>query len=182
MIVQLLAPVALMAGPMSAPAPADSFRATIVNRVVLDIAAPAKAIWTYLPGIRIRPNVERVSLNGLLDQLGARFEMIYRDSAGTITRHDRLDVLVWEPGVRYVARVSYLPPAAPTDIVYNVELRQSGGITHFVMDSYSAVELPAGGTAADRLARQVAAQESAQQFVVAGYTRLKAEIEAAARH
>ena len=36
-------------------APADSFVVTVANRVVLDIAAPAALVWSYLPGLRKRP-------------------------------------------------------------------------------------------------------------------------------
>ncbi len=112
-------------------APADSITATIASRVVLDIAAPASLVWSFLPSIRKRPNMEKVSLNGLTDQFGARFDTIFKDNAGKVTRHDRIEVLHWEPGVRYVALVTYLPPAEPVTIVSNVDLKESGGITHF---------------------------------------------------
>ena len=68
---------------------ADSTLVTVANRVVLDIKAPALLVWSFLPGIRRRPNLEKVVLNGLSDQFGSRFDTIYRDSAGTVTRHDR---------------------------------------------------------------------------------------------
>jgi hypothetical protein len=45
-------------GSRSIAAPPDSFETTVVNRVVMDVAAPAALIWSHLPGIRIRPNVE----------------------------------------------------------------------------------------------------------------------------
>ncbi|MSR03886.1 MAG: hypothetical protein EXR94_14300, partial [Gemmatimonadetes bacterium] len=92
---------------------ADSFVAVIANRVVLDIKAPAALAWSFLPSIRKRPNMEKVPLNGVTDQVGARFDTIFRDSTGKVTRHDRLEILHWEPGVRYAANVTYLPPAPP---------------------------------------------------------------------
>lgn len=159
----------------------DSVRATFVNRVVLDIAAPASLVWSFLPSIRKRPNMEKVVLNGLSDQFGSRFDTIFKDSAGKVTRHDRIEVLHWEPGVRYVAHVTYLPPAPPISIVYNVDLKESGGITHFVMDSYSTEMTPEAGTEAERVARLAAQRQEFQDGVVKGYQALKADIEAAAR-
>ena len=160
---------------------ADSFVAVIANRVVLDIKAPAALVWSFLPSIRKRPNMEKVSLNGVTDQVGARFDTIVRDSTGRITRHDRLEVLHWEPGVRYAAHITYLPPAAPIDIIYSVDLHESEGSTHFVMDAYTTLKLPDPGTDAGRVARQVADQQQAQVGVIAGYQSLKRDIEAAAK-
>ena len=74
------------------------------------------------------------------------------EETGKVTRHDRIEVLHWEPGVRYVALVTYLPPAEPVTIVYNVDLKESGGITHFVMDSYSTAKLKVEGTESERVA------------------------------
>ena len=162
-------------------APTDSVTTVVANRVVLDIAAPASLIWSYLPSIRQRPGMEKVSLNGLSDQFGSRFDTILRDSTGKVTRHDRVEVLHWEPGVRYVAHVTYLPPAEPITIVYNVDLRESGGITHFVMDSYSTVTLPGGGTEAERVARLATRRREWQDAVTQGYQAFKRDIEAAAK-
>lgn len=162
-------------------AAADSIAVTVANRVVLDIAAPAALIWRYLPSLRERPNMERVSLNGLTDQFGARFDTIFRDSTGAVTRHDRIEVLHWEPGTRYVALVTYLPPAEPITIVYNVDLHESGGTTHFVMDSYSTVKFPNSRSEPERVARLAAQRQEWQVAVVRGYEALKREIEAAAK-
>lgn len=159
----------------------DSFVAVIANRVVLDIKAPASLVWSYLPSIRQRPNMEKVSLNGVTDQAGARFDTIFKDSTGKVTRHDRLEVLHWEPGIRYAANVSYLPPAPPLSIVYNVDLRESGGVTHFVMDAYATVKLADPGTDAGRVAAYTADQRESQQSTAKAYEGLKREIEAAAK-
>ncbi len=167
--------------PRAQVAAADSFVAVIANRVVLDIKAPASLVWSFLPSIRKRPNMEKVPLNGVTDQVGARFDTIFRDSTGNVTRHDRLEVLHWEPGVRYAANVSYLPPAAPLSIVYNVDLRESGGITHFVMDAYATVKLPDPGTAEGRLAAYTADQRQSQESTAKAYEGLKRDIEAAAK-
>ncbi len=167
-----------------APAPAaiaDSVPATFVNRVVLDIAAPASLVWTFLPSIRQRPNMEKVSLNGLRDQYGSKFDTIFKDTTGMVTRHDRIEVLHWEPGVRYVAHVTYLPPAPLISIIYSVDLKEAGGITHFVMDSYSTEMTPGAGTEAERVARLAAQRQDFQDAVVKGYQALKVEIEAAAK-
>ena len=51
-----------------------------------------------------------------------------------------------------MALVTYLPPAEPVTIVYNVDLKESGGITHFVMDSYSTAKLKVEGTESERVA------------------------------
>ena len=160
---------------------ADSFVAVIANRVVLDIKAPASLVWSFLPSIRKRPNMEKVSLNGVTEQAGARFDTIFRDSTGKVTRHDRLEVLHWEPLVRYAANVSYLPPAPPLSIVYNVDLQESGGITHFVMDAYATVKLPDPGTAEGRLAAYTTAQGQTQSSTAKAYEGLKLDIEAAAK-
>lgn len=170
-----------LTSPRAAVAAADSFVAVISNRVVLEIKAPASLVWSFLPSIRKRPGMEKVPLNGVTDQVGARFDTIFRDSTGKITRHDRLEVLHWEPGVRYAANVSYLPPAPPLSIVYNVDLRESGGITHFVMDAYATVRLPDPGTAEGRLAAYIADQRQSQESTAQAYEGLKRDIEAAAR-
>ena len=154
---------------------ADSFVAVIANRVVLDIKAPAALVWSFLPSIRKRPNMEKASLNGVTDQVGARFDTIFRDGAGTITRHDRVEVLHWEPGVRYAAHITYLPPASPIDIVYNVDLHESAGSTHFVMDAYATVKLPDPGTDAGRVARYVADRHEFQELTTQGYQGLRRE-------
>ena len=167
--------------PVSMPAPADSFVVTVANRVVLDIAAPAALVWSFLPGLRQRPNMEKVSVNGLTDEFGARFDTIFRDSTGKITRHDRIEVMHWEPGVRYTAHVTYLPPAGGIDIIYNVDLRETGGTTHFVMDSYSTVKLPDPGTETARVASLAARRKEWQDAVEKGYQTLKGDIETAAR-
>jgi hypothetical protein len=163
------------------PPPADSVSVTVANRVILDIAAPASLIWSHLPGIRQRPNIERVSLNGLTDQFGSRFDSIYRDGTGKVTRHDRIEVLHWEPGVRYVALVTYLPPAPAITIVYNVDMKESGGVTRFVMDSYSTLKLDGSGTEAERIARLAKQRAEWQEAVEKGYQAMKQEIELAAR-
>ena len=160
---------------------ADSFVAVIANRVVLDIKAPAALVWSFLPSIRKRPNMEKVPLNGVTDQVGARFDTIFRDSTGKVTRHDRLEILHWEPGVRYAANVSYLPPAPPLSIVYNVDMRESGGVTHFVMDAYATVKLPDPGTAEGRPAAYTADQRQSQESTAKAYEGLKRDIEAAAK-
>jgi hypothetical protein len=164
----------------SAAALADSFSTVIANRVELDIAAPASLVWSFLPSLRQRPRMERVPQNGLLDQFGARFDVIFRDSLGTVTRHDRVEVLHWEPGVRYTAHVNYLPPAGPIDIIYNVDLRETGGITHMVMNSYATLKLPDPGTDAGRVAATATERQTAQTAVEKGYQALKADIEYAA--
>jgi hypothetical protein len=159
----------------------DSFQVVMANRVVLDIAAPAAVVWSFLPSIRQRPNMEKVSLNGVSEQAGARMDVIFRDNAGKVTRHDRLEVLHWEPGVRYAAHITYMPPAPPMQIVYNVDLRESGGVTHFVMDAYATVQLADPGNDAARVARYTAQRREFQEATSKGYEALKREMEAAAR-
>ncbi|MBM4187018.1 MAG: hypothetical protein FJ206_06865 [Gemmatimonadetes bacterium] len=163
------------------PTIGDSVPVTVANRVVLDIAAPAGLIWQFLPGLRTRPGMETVSLNGLREQFGSRFDTIHRDSTGKVTRHDRIEVLHWEPGVRYVALVQYLPPASPVTIVYNVDLRETGGSTHFVMDSYATIRFPADGSESDRIAKVAAQRAEWQRAVETGYQAFKKDVEAAAR-
>lgn len=165
----------------SSPAVPDTLSTIVANRVVLDIAAPPHLIWSFLPSIRQRPNMEVVSLNGLRDQFGSRFDTIFRDSTGKVTRHDRVEVLHWEPGNRYTALVTYLPPAEPITIVYNVDLRAQAGSTHFVMDSYATVRVASGGTEAERVARLAAQRAEFQSAVLKGYESFKKEVEAAAK-
>jgi hypothetical protein len=162
-------------------APADSYQTVVVNRVVLEIAAPASLVWSYLPGIRVRPGVERKEQKAEIEGFGARYDLIYRDDKGAVTRHDRIQVIHWEPGVRFVALVRYLPPAPPLEIVYNVDLAETKGVTHFVMDSYSTVKLPAGPDPFDQVERESKQRAVGQAAVEKGYQALKAEIEAAAR-
>lgn len=161
---------------------ADSLSTFVANRVVLDIAAPASLIWSWLPSIRKRPDIERVSLNGLAEQFGARNDFLYRDSTGKVYRHDRVEVLHWEPGVRYVAKVDYLPPGEATTIIYNVDLHEAGGVTHFVMDSYATVTIAVSASESERVAQLAAARQRFQDAVVKGYQTMKGAIEAAARH
>ena len=163
------------------PTAVDSLSTFVANRVVLDIAAPASLIWTWLPSIRKRPDIERVSLNGLVEQFGARNDFLYRDSTGRVYRHDRVEVLHWEPGVRYVAKVEYLPPADAVTIIYHVDLREAGGVTRFVMDSYSTVTIAVSGTEAERVAQVAAARKGYQDAVEKGYQAFKTSVEAAAR-
>lgn len=166
---------------LASPAPGDSAPVTVANRVTLDIAAPARLIWDYLPGLRARPGMEKVVLNGLTEQFGSRFDTIYRDSTGKVTRHDRIEVLHWEPGVRYVALVRYLPPATPITIVYSVDLTERAGVTRFVMDSYSTLTFPTDGTEAEQVARVGKQRQEWQAAVEAGYLAFKNTVEAAAR-
>lgn len=160
----------------------DSVPATFVNRVRIEINAPAATVWRYLPGLRPRPGMEKVSLNGLENQFGARFDTIYRDSTGKVTRHDRIEVLHWEPGVRYVALVRYLPPSPPITIVYNVDLKEEGGVTRFVMDSYSTLTTSAAGTEAERVERLATQRRQFQDAVETGYRAFKTDVEAAVRN
>ena len=171
--------VLLLGGPITTGA--DSSEVTVANRVVLEIAAPANLIWSYLPGLRQRPGMETVVLNGLREQFGSRFDTIYRDSTGKVTRHDRIEVLHWEPGRRYVAVVRYLPPSPPITIVYNVDLVERDGLTRFVMDSYSTLAFPTGGSEAERIARLAKQRAEWQEAVEKGYAAFKREVEAAAK-
>lgn len=182
-----IAAVALGAGPSARPASplpsttVDSFTVVVSNRVVLDIKAPAATVWSFLPSIRKRPLTERIALNGALDQLGSRFDVVTKDSSGKVTRHDRLEVLHWEPTVRYAAHVTYMPPADPITIVYNVDLKESAGVTHLVMDAYATVRLPDPGTDQGRLAAYVKEVQTSQEQTSAAYQGLKAQMEAAAK-
>lgn len=178
MTLMLLAAALAGSGPTTI---GDSVPVTVANRVVLDIAAPAKVVWSYLPGIRPRAGMEKVILNGLRDQFGSRFDTIYRDSTGKVTRHDRLEVLHWEPGTRYLALVKYLPPAAPITIVYNVDLKETAGVTHFVMDSYSTIMFSADGPESERVAKLAKQRAEWQDAVEKGYQAMKREVEAAAK-
>lgn len=166
---------------LATPAAGDSTPMTVANRVTLDIAAPASLIYGYLPGLRARPGMEKVVLNGLSEQFGSRFDTIFRDSTGKVTRHDRIEVLHWEPGVRYVALVRYLPPSVPVAIVYSVDLTERAGVTRFVMDSYSTVMFPSDGSNADLVARVAKQRQEWQTAVEAGYQAFKKDVEAAAR-
>jgi hypothetical protein len=161
--------------------PTDSYQTVVVNRVVLDIAAPAALIWSHLPGIRVRPNIRRVPQDGPADGLGSTADFIYTDSAGKVTRHDRVTVLHWEPAVRFVARVRYLPPAPPLEIIYNVDLKESGGSTHFVMDSYTTLTLARTGDSKAQVAAEAAQRREWQSAVEKGYDAFKREMEAAAK-
>lgn len=171
----------LRAGLAAAPA-TDTVAVTFVNRVAIDIAAPASLIWGYLPSIQNRPGMEKVLLNGIADQYGSRFDNIYRDSTGKITRHDRVEILEWKPGVRYVALVNYLPPAEPITIIYNVDLAERNGVTHFVMDSYATERLAKTGTEAEWVARLAKQRGEFQDAVDKGYLAMKATIERAAKN
>ncbi len=183
-VLDTITPTKSLAAPVAARstrAAADSFQAVLANRVVLDIKAPAMVVWSFLPSIRQRPNAEKVPLNGVTDQAGGRFDMIFRDSTGKVVRHDRLEVLDYEPGERYAAHITYLPPASPMQIVYNVDMRESAGITHFVMDAFATVWLPDPGSDAERVALYTMRRKEFQEATSKGYAGLKDEVEAAAR-
>jgi hypothetical protein len=61
-----------------------------------------------------------------------------------------------------------------------VDLRRTGDATHFVMDSYTTLSLPAGPTAAAQAEREAAQRREWQTAVEQGYARFKREVEAAA--
>ena len=91
------------------------------------------------------------------------------------------EVLPSEPWVRDAAHVTYLSPASPIDIIYNVDMREANGVTHFVMDAYTTLKLPDPGTDSGRVAAQLADQREAQVGVTKGYDLLKRDIEAAVK-
>lgn len=72
-------------------------------------------------------------------------------------------------------------PGSTLSIVYNVDIRESGGVTHFVMDAYATVKLPDPGTAEGRLAAYTADQRQSQESTAKAYEGLKRDIEAAAK-
>jgi hypothetical protein len=153
----------------------------MANRVEFDVQAPAAVVWSFLPSIRPRPNMTKVVLNGVVDAAGSRFDTVFRDSQGAVVRHDRLEVLHYEPGRRYAAHITTFPPAPPMQIVYNVELKERDGITHLVMDAYATVWIPDAGSDAARQALYTARRREFQEGTTKAYEGLKLEMEAAAK-
>jgi hypothetical protein len=175
--------------PMTAPAAAavapargaDSLKVVMANRVEFEVKAPAAVVWSFLPSIRPRPNMTKVVLNGVVDAAGSRFDTIFRDSLGAVVRHDRLEVLHHEPGRRYAANITSLPPGPPMQIVYNVDLEERNGVTHFVMDAFATVWIPDAGSDAARQALYTARRRDFQEATTRAYEGLKLEMEAAAK-
>jgi|GEM_PF-1868064 len=152
----------------------------LVNRANINIKASPKAVWRYLPGIQIKEGVTYQSLNPLEKQAGAEYLLITKNEKGEITNKDQYEILHYEPGVRFVAKVTYLPPMPAFNIFYNVELtEQHDGSTQFIMDAYSWVNTEALlGTKTIDLKTKKLLQIQSQQTIDKSYQLLKERIEA----
>jgi len=152
----------------------------MVNRADMNIKAKPEEIWSYLPGIRVKEGMTYTPLNDLRNQKGAEYLLITKNEKGEVTKTDQFELLHYELGVRFVAKITYLPPMPAFNIFYNVELTDNGdGSTRFVMDSYTWVNTKTLlGTNTIDLKTKVALHKQSQGFIDKSYNLLKERIEA----